>query len=201
MQGIYAITPDDIQEDAILLKTKILLKSGVKILQFRNKHLKNKDAFNLAKSLKDLCKAYQVPFIVNDDLKLAQEIQSDGIHLGQNDVGCSKARRILGKKYIIGISCNDSLSLAIEAQNNGANYIAIGSIFKTDTKVNVSSSSLKRLNQIAMKIDLPIAAIGGINKKNIGKIKDSSASMAAICSSLYKNTDLTKSAKFFIKNF
>ena len=194
MQGIYAITPDDIQEDAILLKTKILLKSGVKILQFRNKHLKNKDAFNLAKSLKDLCKAYQ-------DLKLAQEIQSDGIHLGQNDVGCSKARRILGKKYIIGISCNDSLSLAIEAQNNGANYIAIGSIFKTDTKVNVSSSSLKRLNQIAMKIDLPIAAIGGINKKNIGKIKDSSASMAAICSSLYKNTDLTKSAKFFIKNF
>ena len=109
---------------------------------------------------------------------------------------CGQARKLLGKNYIIGISCQDNLHLAKNASLDGADYIALGSVYKTRTKTGVSRISIPKLNYICDQIHLPVVAIGGINIHNISEVKSSKATMAAISSALYESKDLKKFLPF-----
>jgi len=113
---------------------------------------------------------------------------------------CRQARELLGKNYIIGISCQNNLHLAKNASLDGADYVALGSVYKTRTKKRVSRISIPRLNDICEQIHLPVVAIGGINIHNISEIKSSMASMAAISSALFESKDLKKISTFLVKH-
>ncbi len=136
---------------------------------------------------------------MNDDLDMAKKLDFDGIHLGQEDINCKKARNALGKKFIIGISCNDSLKLADKAREDGANYVAFGPAFKTNTKKTFRKPlNLKMLKTFEKKIRLPYTVIGGINHKNINKLIDHKAKNIAVIESLwnYKEGPLESATKF-----
>ena len=186
--------------DEVLYKTKIITSSGARIVQFRNKNLCSKDKYTFAIKIKDICHENNAILIVNDDPNLAYEIQADGLHLGQDDMPCVKARKLLGKEYIIGISCHNNLQLSLKAIQEGADYIAIGSIFKSKTKPLAIKASIEEMNHISKNINKPVIAIGGINKKNIHKIKNSLAKMAAISKTLYQGQETKKITEYLIKN-
>ena len=146
IKGLYGITPD-IDLNFTLIENAIK-KHKVNILQYRRKIQDEKRKLDEATQLLKLCLQHNTLFIVNDDVNLCKKIGADGVHLGQNDIDISSARTKLGDKFIIGVSCHNNLKLAIEAENNGANYIALGAIFKSTTKPNAAYCSLSTIQNI-----------------------------------------------------
>lgn len=196
---MYVITPDDLPMDEVLHKTKIITSSGARIVQFRNKNLSSEDKYAFAIKIKDICHENNAILIINDDANLAYKIQADGLHLGQEDMSCIKARKLLGKEYIIGISCHNDLQLSLKAIQESADYIAIGSIFKSKTKPLALKVSIEEMNYICKNINKPVIAIGGINNKNIHQIQNSLAKMAAISKALYQSQKTKEITECLIK--
>lgn len=163
--------------------------NGCAIVQFRDKRSGKdsilKDAFSLRKLLLNTRNL----FIINDYLDIAKITDSDGIHLGQDDVSIETARIILGEDKIIGVSCH-TLKQALNAQHRGADYISIGPIFKTSTKPEISNTlGLGIIKEIKNKIRIPFFVIGGINENNIERVLSSGAKRVAICSAICKAKD------------
>jgi len=183
IQGLYGITPDkplniDLIENAIK-------KHNIKILQYRRKALNIKNKIEEAKKLLHLCKEHNTLFIINDDVNLCQKVGAHGIHIGQSDIDAKYAREILGDKFIIGVTCHDSLELAIEAEQNGADYIALGAVFKSKNKPKAIQCSLARVEDIKKNISIPIVCIGGINLKNQHLVYQSGCSSVAMIDGLF----------------
>ena len=132
--GIYAITDClHLTNNQVIEKSEIILRNGVALFQYRNKNNRNDKTIDLANELQSLCKQFNVPFIINDDVELAKQVSADGIHLGKNDQNITSTRDYLGS-IIIGLSCYNDFNRAIEAEQAGANYIAFGSFFPSQTK-------------------------------------------------------------------
>ena len=146
IKGLYGITPD--KDLNIALIENAIKKHKVNILQYRRKIQDEKRKLHEATQLLELCLQHNTLFIVNDDVNLCKKIGADGVHLGQNDVDVHSARSQLGDKFIIGVSCYNNLELAIEAEKNGADYIALGAVFKSITKPNAAYCSLSTLSLI-----------------------------------------------------
>ena len=146
------------------------LKGGVTFLQYREKNLKGDLLKNEALSLKKLAEKYKIPFVVNDDVNLAKEIDADGCHIGQDDMNVKEARKILGKDKIIGASVFNVAQAEI-AIKEGCDYLGVGTIFSTSSKNDAKSVSFDELKKIAEFSSVPVIAIGGINEKNILKLK------------------------------
>ena len=160
---LYAITDcDNLQGEALLDRTEKILANGATILQYRDKEKKARED---VKALQALCKKYEVPFIVNDDIELAIEIDADGVHVGQEDLACHNARERLGADKIIGVSAK-TVAQAKEAVANGADYLGVGALFPSVSK---SSSVIARetLKEICAAVDVPVVGIGGISEDNI----------------------------------
>ena len=136
IQGLYGITPD--KDLNISLIENAIKKHNIKILQYRRKSVNIKNKAEEAKKLLNLCLEHNTLFIVNDDVNLCEKVGAHGIHIGQGDMSAKSARDALGDKFIIGVTCHNSLELAIEAEKNGANYIALGAIFKSNNKPRAS---------------------------------------------------------------
>ena len=153
---------------------------GVDIIQYRDKESKKEDilknAFLLQKSLLNT----KCVFIINDYLDVAKLVNSDGIHLGQDDASIEIARKVLGRDKIIGISCHN-LKQALAAQKRGADYIAIGPVFATSTKPEYKPIGLNLIKKLKAKIKIPFFAVGGINQSNINKVKSFGAERVAVC--------------------
>ena len=186
LKGLYAITPSNLEEKDLLSKVKVLLSSGICLVQFRDKVRGFNQKLHIALKIKEICDEFKGTLIINDDPYLAKETQADGVHLGQDDMPCFEARDILGPTPIIGISCQSDLKLALKAVEEGANYVAFGSIFPSKTKKSPVLSSLNDLNYLASRVNVPIVAVGGINRRNIKKIKLSGAEMFGISSGLFE---------------
>ncbi len=187
---IYLISPNKIN-DKSFFKTleKIFQTRKVKFFQLRQKKESlNKKILNAKKILK-ICRKYSVKFLINDDPYLAIKVQADGCHLGQKDMDIFKARKILNNKTI-GITCHNSVRYAIKAELNGANYIAIGSFFKSKTKKIKHKASIKTLLKIKKLINIPIVVIGGINENNYKKLLLNNADFLAISGYIWKNKKL-----------
>ena len=183
IQGLYGITPNsDLNIDLIENSIK---KHNINILQYRRKAVNTKTKVEEAKKLLNLCLEHNTLFIVNDDMNLCQKVGAHGLHLGQGDLNAKSARESLGNQFIIGVTCHNSLDLAIQAEQNGADYIALGAIFKSNNKPNAIHCSLSRIEEIKKYISIPIVGIGGINLKNQHSVYQSGCSSVAMIDGLF----------------
>jgi len=192
--GIYAIT-----DNVLNLEQKVeqCLKAGISLLQYRNKIANLQQKEKQAKQLLKLCQQYKVPFIINDDVVLAKKIGANGVHLGKTDATYQMARQQLGKQAIIGISCYNQLELALEAQQQGADYIAFGRFFPSNTKPNACLAPLEILQQASQKITIPIVAIGGITPQNGQLLVQHGAQLLAVVGGLFANQNQINQVKLY----
>jgi thiamine-phosphate pyrophosphorylase len=189
--GLYAIT-DSSRWPGSSLVTAVAraIEGGARAIQYREKQ--HRPDVALVKQLRDLCRAHQLPFIINDDLELASLIAADGVHLGRRDASLAEARRQIGHRAIVGISCYDSLETAAEAEKQGADYVAFGCFFHSRTKPMARPAPIEILRQTTVKI--PVVAIGGITSENGRALIEAGAGLLAVISGIFGEADPKKAA-------
>ena len=161
-----------------------VLKNGATFLQIREKDLAA-DAFEReAAELKSLCGLHKVPFVVNDSVEIAMDIDADGVHVGQSDIRGRDIRAMIGKDKILGISAG-TVEEAVAAEKAGADYIGVGAVFATTTKKKAGTVSYELLCEICKAVSIPVVAIGGINMKNMEELKGSGADGIAVVSAIF----------------
>ena len=183
---LYLISPNKIKKDFYLNLNKILAFKKIKFFQLRIKNNSLKKKIEIGKKIKQICKKYNVKFLINDDPMLAKKLKADGCHLGQKDMDIISARKILGKK-IIGITCHNSISLAKKALKNNADYLAFGAFFPTNTKKVKFKANISVIKKIKQLTNKPIIAIGGINNKNYKKLLLNNVNFLAISGYIFNN--------------
>ena len=147
-----------------------VLKAGATFIQLREKNATYEETVALAREIKKLTDKYHVPFVIDDNVEAAKEVDADGVHIGQSDTEAKRARDILGENKIIGVSAGN-LKEAIDAEKNGADYIGIGAMFDTSTKKDHTDMTFEEAKKITDTVKIPVVAIGGINKNNILELK------------------------------
>lgn len=193
--GVYAITPECSDTARLLIRVEAALKGGVAAVQYREKTGDVALRHEQASELLALCQRYDVPLIINDDLRLADLTGADGVHLGREDGGLREARLILGPEKIIGASCYQHLEAARAAQAQGADYVAFGSFYPSPTKPQAVKASIDLLRQAADCLQAPIVAIGGITVDNAKPLIDAGADAVAVISALFDAPDIESAAR------
>ena len=183
MHGLYLITNDD-PIQLLLEKIQVALATGhIAILQYRRKKIAKADQPLEVEQIKILCEKYQVPFVINDDLSLAEQFGL-GVHLGQSDGEITDAIQRLPQGVIIGRTCLNSLELAEKAIAEGASYVAFGAIYATSTKPEAGNVGVEVIQQAKQKFKVPICAIGGLTVENSQTVIDAGASLCAVISDI-----------------
>lgn len=183
MRGLYLITNDD-PIQLLLEKLDVALATKqVAILQYRRKKIEKANQPAEVEQIKLLCEKYQVPFVINDDLKLAAQFGL-GVHLGQSDGEITDAKSQLPQNVIIGRTCLNSLELAQKAIADGATYIAFGAVYATSTKPEAGNVGIEVIKQAAAQYDLPICAIGGLTVENSKPVIEAGADLCAVISDI-----------------
>lgn len=187
LKGIYVLTDAHLTpKDTILQQMERVLKSGVSVIQFRDKYASDDEAEFTCKALQALCNRYNALFIIDDRLALAKKIDADGLHVGEDDVSFEEARAVLGKDKIIGVSCYGDIQRAKHYEALGADYVAFGSFFASPTKPNSKMVPLDVLEEAKKVLQVPICAIGGINVQNISFIAAYDIAMYSVISAVYE---------------
>lgn len=192
--GVYAITPETADTGRLLAQVEAALAGGVAAVQYRDKSGDIARRHEQASELAALCRRFNVPLIVNDDLRLADLADADGVHLGRDDGSLREARIILGKSKFIGASCYQSLDLARAAQAAGADYVAFGSFFASPTKPAAGRADAALLHAATQTLAIPIVAIGGITPTNAPALLDAGADSLAVLSALFDAPDIRAAA-------
>jgi len=201
VKGLYAITPDCADTADLLCRARLVLAGGARALQYRNKSATAALRLAQASALRELTREFVVPFIVNDDVHLAVQVDADGVHLGATDNGLIAARAALGKRKIIGISCYNRLSLARDAVGAGADYVAFGAFFSSSVKPDAAVADVELLRQARAEFAVPLVAIGGITVQNGASLVDAGADALAVISALFDAADIQAAAQDFSKFF
>lgn len=190
---LYAVTDRMwLKEGESLTKVcKEVLESGATFLQIREKDLDEETFEEEAKALKELCEKYHVPFVVNDNVDIALDIDADGVHVGQSDIKGRDIRSILGPDKILGISAG-TVEEAVAAEKAGADYIGVGAVFGTSTKKDARNLSVEKLHEISKAVTIPVVAIGGINKSNLMDLSGSAVDGVAVVSAIFAAEDVGK---------
>lgn len=183
MRGLYLITNDDPIQLLLEKLDAALATHQVAILQYRRKKVEKADQPAEVEQIKLLCEKYQVPFVINDDLKLAAQFGL-GVHLGQSDGEITDAKAQLPEGVIIGRTCLNSLELAQKAIADGATYIAFGAVYATSTKPEAGNVGIEVIKQAAAQYDLPICAIGGLTVDNSKPVIEAGADLCAVISDI-----------------
>ena len=183
---IYLISPNKINKSFYGNLIKVLKLSKISFFQLRLKNTPFKKKLIIGRKIKRICEKYKTKFLINDDVYLAKRLNSDGCHLGQNDMEIKKARKII-KKKIIGVTCHNSIKLAKVAISNRADYIAFGSFNISKTKKTKYKANLSLLKKIKKITKVPIVAIGGINSDNYKKLLLNKANFLAISGYIWNN--------------
>lgn len=181
MRGLYLITNDDPIELLLAKLEGAIATYEVAVLQYRRKKVAKEDQAYEIEYMKQMCEQYKVPFVINDDLETAVKY-GVGVHLGQDDGSIQEAVERLPKNVLIGRSCNNSLELAEQAIADGANYVAFGAIYATDTKPEAGNIGLETLKQAKSKLNVPICAIGGLTVENGKEVIEAGADLCAVIS-------------------
>ena len=181
MRGLYLITNDDPIELLLAKLEGAMATYEVAVLQYRRKKVAKEDQAYEIEYMKQMCEQYKVPFVINDDLETAVKY-GVGVHLGQDDGSIQEAVERLPKNVLIGRSCNNSLELAEQAIADGANYVAFGAIYTTDTKPEAGNIGLETLKQAKSKLNVPICAIGGLTVENGKEVIEAGADLCAVIS-------------------
>ena len=188
--GVYAITPETADTARLLIRVEAALKGGVAAVQYRDKSSDVARRHEQAAELVALCRRYGVPLIVNDDLRLADLADADGVHLGRDDGSLREARIILGPRRFVGATCYQNVDLAKAAQEAGADYVAFGSFFPSSTKPDAPRASPDLLRAARDAIRVPIVAIGGITLHNGASLIDAGADSLAVLSAVFDAPDI-----------
>ena len=183
---IYLISPNKIYPQFYQDLKKVVKTGKVGLFQLRLKKYSIKQKIVIGKKIHQICKKYNVKFLVNDDPVLSKKLNADGCHLGQKDMNIVDARKIVGNK-IIGITCHNSINLAKTAIKDKADYIAFGAFFSTKTKKVKYKATPKILNKVKKITKIPIVAIGGINISNYKKLLLNNANFLAISGYVWSN--------------
>ncbi|QPK63938.1 thiamine phosphate synthase [Methylomonas sp. LL1] len=183
-RGLYAITqPENKTMAQVLSEVEAALKGGAVVVQYRDKN--PIDAVALASCLLTACHAYQVPLLINDSVELALTVGADGVHLGKDDGELADARHRLGPAAIIGVSCYNDIQKARAAANHGADYVAFGRFFPSDSKPLALPADTATLTRAKQQLNLPIVAIGGILPENGGQLIAAGADLLAVIGGIF----------------
>lgn len=169
------------------------LKGGATMIQLREKHLDHEHFLKEAKEIKELCRKYQVPFLINDDVDLAVEVDADGVHVGQHDMEAGEVRKKIGPNRILGVSAQ-TVEQALLAQQAGADYLGVGAVFPTGTKDDADAVSIQTLGEICHAVNIPVVAIGGIGQHNVMQLAGSGICGIAVVSAIYAQPDIQNAA-------
>ena len=192
---LYAVTDRTwLGEQTLFMQVEEALRGGVTFIQLREKKLNDDLFLEEAIKIKAICKNYQVPFVINDNVDIAKACDADGIHIGQSDRKVSDVRTILGENKIIGVSAQ-TVEQAINAQQEGADYLGVGAVFSTSTKLDADSVSFKTLKSICEAVNIPVIAIGGINENNILELSGTGIDGVAVISALFANSNIKAAAE------
>ena len=187
---LYAVTDRAwTGEQTLYEQVEAALKGGVTCVQLREKEMDETAFLQEAKDICALCHRYGVPFIVNDNVDVAIACQADGIHVGQEDLAAGEVRRRVGENMILGVSVH-TVEEAFQAVRDGADYLGLGAVFPTSTKTDVEQMSNETLRAICDAVNVPIVAIGGINRGNILKLAGSGVDGVALVSAIFSAEDI-----------
>jgi len=192
--GLYFVTDRNIMsceriEDAVCSA----IEGGATVVQLREKNRSSREFFETALKIKEICKNYNVPLIINDRADIAKSADCDGVHIGQSDLPVYAVRKIIGEDKIIGVSAQN-VRKALEAQKDGADYLGVGALFSTSTKTNTVSVTPKELAEIKKSVSIPVVAIGGINKENIDALFGTGIDGVAVVSAIIAEKNIKEAA-------
>ena len=192
---LYFITDSSFcSEEEFLTRVENALKGGVTLLQLREKDKSTREYIDIAKKVHTITKKYSVPLIIDDRIDVAMAMGAEGVHLGQSDMPVDIARKILGEDYIIGATAK-TVEQATEAYKKGADYLGVGAIYPTTTKVKTVLTSTSTLSDICNAVPIPVNAIGGLNKDNIGILNGINISGICAVSAIMKADSPQTAAK------
>lgn len=192
---LYAITDRYWLKEGESLTDKVreAIRGGATFIQLREKNLSEDLMRKEAIEIKEICREYDVPFVINDDVMLVKELDADGVHVGQDDMKAEKVREILGPDKILGVSAQ-TMEEALLAQSMGADYLGVGAVFKTGSKDDARDVSHDTLQEIANAVDIPVIAIGGITKNNVLELKGRGIAGISVISAIFAQPDIEAAA-------
>lgn len=192
---LYAVTDRHwLNGETLYEQVEKALRGGVTFIQLREKEL-DRDAFlTEAKEIKALCKKYGVPFVINDNVDIAAEIDADGVHVGQNDMEAGDVREKLGEHKIIGVSAR-TVEQALEAERRGADYLGVGAVFPTNSKADAVEVGRDTLKAICRAVSIPVIAIGGIGTHNVMELAGNGICGVAAISAIFAQPDIEDAAR------
>lgn len=192
---LYLVTDRDVLKGRdIYSAVEEAINGGVTLVQLREKDVTSLEFYNIAIKVKDITDRYNVPLIINDRLDIALAIDAAGLHVGQNDMPADAARKLLGEHKILGVSAA-TLEEAKKAEEDGADYIGVGAMFSTSTKLDARAVSISTLKEIKENISIPVVAIGGIKENNIALLKSANIDGVAIVSDILGKEDIKSAAE------
>ena len=201
LHGLYVITDPVLCGDQLVEKVTAAIAGGAQIVQYRNKQASPKQQRQEATALAELCKQHTILFLINDDAALARDVDADGVHLGQQDTGLSHARALLGANKIIGVSCNNRFDYALDAQDAGADYVAFGRFFPSQTKPQAPQADPSLLERARNELHIPVCAIGGINLANATQLLAAGAQMLAVIHGIFAADDIKATTRRYADLF
>lgn len=187
---LYAVTDRAwVGRQSLYEQVESALKGGASCVQLREKELDEEEFLKEAMELSALCRKYGVPFFINDNVEIAIKCHADGIHVGQEDMEAAKVRQKVGDDMMIGVSVH-SVEEALEAVRNGADCLGVGAMFSTSTKTDVDVLPKETLRDICAAVEIPVVAIGGINKSNISQLSGTGVDGVALVSAIFAADDI-----------
>ena len=180
-----------------LEKVETVCRSGVTIIQLREKNLTTNQYYQLAKQVKEITDAYQVPLIIDDRLDVCLAVDAAGLHIGDDELPVSVARQVLGPEKILGVTAK-TVKRALEAEEGGANYLGTGAIFPTTTKENAPITLISTLKTICQTVAIPVVAIGGLTSENIDQLAETGIAGVAVVRDLMQAEDIEAKTQAFL---
>lgn len=174
------------------------LLGGATFVQLREKEADEAEFLAQARAVQQVCKKYDVPFVINDNVDIAMEVDADGVHVGQQDMEADHVRSRLGDEKIIGVSVR-TVEEALLAEERGADYIGVGAMFTTSTKLDAASVSFDTLQKICSAVHIPVVAIGGISLENVEQLAGTGIDGVAVVSALFAAQDITKASQMMVE--
>lgn len=192
---LYAVTDRTwLGEETLYQQVEKTLKGGATFIQLREKHLDDAAFLEEAVELKELCRRYHVPFVINDNVEIALKMGADGVHVGQSDMEAGNVREKLGPDKIIGVSAQ-TVEQAVLAEQRGADYLGVGAVFPTGSKDDADDVSHETLKAICEAVSIPVIAIGGISRNNVMELAGSGICGIAVISAIFAQPDIEAATK------
>ncbi|MFQ5687014.1 MAG: thiamine phosphate synthase [Candidatus Scalindua sp.] len=193
---LYVLISGKLAARSVNEAARLVIDGGADAIQLREKKISDDEFISLAREIRDITTKRGTLLIINDRVRVAREVNADGVHLGQHDMSITEAREIIGNEKIIGISTHNIIQ-ARQAQKGGADYIAIGPVYPTTTKDYEPSIGIEVFQEISREISIPFIAIGAITLENLDEVLKAGASRVAVCSAIISSKDILSSTKQF----